>query len=1265
MDHMKNKRKSNWVSKTIILIVCACVGYFSPSILKSFGVNLAPNQSIISDTDLENFTYYPVFPADSEDAPFQGKRRSSAEMAQEVVTMQESQPVRKIYRTIGNERIIVIPMTKTGSHVHFNFLDNFSESEGGKSEHCHLSELLFADAQGNLLDNKQYKFFAAESVKNSYPGEGVEKIIDGDRKSVWHSADGANAPKHPYTFGLDLGEEIKSGYLIFVYRNGRGEYARPRNMKYLLNQSEETTGEYISLNTEDYVVDRGRLKRYDYVTADAAGVISLPHYRSSPSNKGMQHWQFWSSREGNYTVVKRSFHGKIGQEKITLSEGINSFSTDENIKLVHLIPEKLVQPIVASPGALKPNFTEPDLSKIHPEIVRKMEKVTGGKYDIRTTVPEKMKAGKNGYLIITTRKKKESLTMLDAFIMHKESKGFEVSVITEKDYGGGIGVEAALNIRKWLQQNYAKKNALYVLMLGNPDPRKGDVPYKKVGMKKEETKGINELGMKAYRKANPKFDNHDGIWPTDYFYVDLTGDWDKNKNGIYADNGDYEAGGIDGQPEVYVGRIPFYGVNAPVGDASDVDTILARVIRYENQGDDLSWRHNIYYAGDTFQRTQTFYNDFLAHNGAKLIRHTHSPNMLFSPDIDHYKENETVQAQNADKYGFVYYQEHGSPWSIGMMSTGGTEQLKDDYPPVFALGGCDVASPEFPENVSYALLRNAGIGVYAGTRSVWSCSSNSWAKHTFYYPRLCFGMSTGEVLWTTRADQSRDRTIGGTNFLINLLGDPSIVPMPKTTGPELSISPGFEVKLAMIQGDMALPDVEFEVQNNSGKPQTVRLKSDKGLNLSATDMKLAAGEFKQFKVSVRNPEQYPTGEHRFKLVFSMGEITEERAVTILVHPKKRLFYNDFDSPISYIGADKKPILGDPAKTLVDGKFSKAAHVAKERSILKTGKLGNREGFSISFYQYLNDEGNYDIIRSKAISVLTRKGKVGVWLSPTGWSYGPSISAKIYDGPDRKLKSWQHVTVIFNRAERTLTISVDGISKTHPLSFSDSVNFSIDQMELFATGRAGFSIDELAIYNYPLTKNEMRLLELGQLANPLFPLDNSTIGKARIEWQSKTPVQLEIATDITFQNIIYRKEIGQTSAEHIPEVAKEGSYYWRVNSKIYKAYLPSNIIRSFTIKHGVEPIAFKLKSRGLPTAKIGVSGYNVRIDRFITDCDRSLIKDFIFKKTAGPEWLKIYPDGLLFTNYGATEADKGINKFEYQVTSSDGTSKKSSFEILVE
>ena len=47
-------------------------------------------------------------------------------------------------------------------------------------------------------------------------------------------------------------------------------------------------------------------------------------------------------------------------------------------------------------------------------------------------------------------------------------------------------------------------------------------------------------------------DDREGM-PSDFYYASLTGTWDSNANGVYADAGDHD---IDPRPQVMVGRIP-------------------------------------------------------------------------------------------------------------------------------------------------------------------------------------------------------------------------------------------------------------------------------------------------------------------------------------------------------------------------------------------------------------------------------------------------------------------------------------------------------------------------------------------------------------------------------------------------------------------------------------------------------------------------------------------------------------------------------------
>ena len=90
---------------------------------------------------------------------------------------------------------------------------------------------------------------------------------------------------------------------------------------------------------------------------------------------------------------------------------------------------------------------------------------------------------------------------LSSFVAHKQSRGFDVQVITGSTWGGGSGDSAANNIRAWLAANYVTEDILYVLLIGNPHPGNGDVPMKMC---------LSDQ-------------------PTDYFYAELTVDWDKEQ----------------------------------------------------------------------------------------------------------------------------------------------------------------------------------------------------------------------------------------------------------------------------------------------------------------------------------------------------------------------------------------------------------------------------------------------------------------------------------------------------------------------------------------------------------------------------------------------------------------------------------------------------------------------------------------------------------------------------------------------------------------
>ena len=172
---------------------------------------------------------------------------------------------------------------------------------------------------------------------------------------------------------------------------------------------------------------------------------------------------------------------------------------------------------------------------------------------------------RDGFLIVTTNDLTHRLRSLQEFISHKtNARGFRMFLATEDEFGAGTGWDKAHQIREWIKENHERLGLKFVMMIGTGHPEEGEVPMIKAGRER----------------------NH----PTDYFYTDLSGEWDLNGDGFIAGPGDYDEGGIDCVPEVYVGRIPYYGETSDYGKAVDTDAILARSIRYDNEKD-IAWRY--------------------------------------------------------------------------------------------------------------------------------------------------------------------------------------------------------------------------------------------------------------------------------------------------------------------------------------------------------------------------------------------------------------------------------------------------------------------------------------------------------------------------------------------------------------------------------------------------------------------------------------------------------------------------------------------------
>ncbi len=212
-------------------------------------------------------------------------------------------------------------------------------------------------------------------------------------------------------------------------------------------------------------------------------------------------------------------------------------------------------------ASLSPSLLNPDARSVYTEGARGVEQSPDSGEPLASSV--------NDYVIITTAAIVANSPQLAAFVQSKQQAGHSVKVVTEgaantsTTYVSGASAAArADNIRSWLVGRYASEGIQYVLLIGNPSTTTFD--------------SATSVPMKMTRPS--------GNTATDMYYSDLSGTWDLNSNGVYGEYSDIGTGGIDRLPEVYVGRVPYYGSYA------ELNSILGKFVAYQAAGGDLSWR---------------------------------------------------------------------------------------------------------------------------------------------------------------------------------------------------------------------------------------------------------------------------------------------------------------------------------------------------------------------------------------------------------------------------------------------------------------------------------------------------------------------------------------------------------------------------------------------------------------------------------------------------------------------------------------------------
>ncbi|MBU0494753.1 MAG: hypothetical protein KKA73_15330 [Chloroflexi bacterium] len=397
------------------------------------------------------------------------------------------------------------------------------------------------------------------------------------------------------------------------------------------------------------------------------------------------------------------------------------------------------------------------------------------------------------YVIMTTNAIQANSTKLSAFVAHKQSRGYNVLVVTESAYGPLTGQAPngrAEKVRQWLMNTYAAYGIRYVLLIGDPTP---------------EGTGSTDLPMKM---CHPR---HNSPWypywresPTDYFFADLTGNWNKDGDSYFGEWGDDTGGGgIDYIAEVYVGRIPFYD------NYDDLDHILQKTIDYERQAN-ATWRTNVLFpmsfvepGYDDAALAEQVWDDHLHADGFSRWRQYQQGTGPCPQDNSVYDSEEALRGDTmvrdrwaANRYGIVCWSGHGSQTGayIGydpdcpdgtLLDTSHVSALNDFYPAFTFQSSCLNGYPENSENLQYALLRQGCIATVAATRVSWGDYNDVYGKYDDstsisglgyqYVKRLGNRQTAGQSLYGAKAVRPpADDCHLMDYFDTNVYGDPAV-----------------------------------------------------------------------------------------------------------------------------------------------------------------------------------------------------------------------------------------------------------------------------------------------------------------------------------------------------------------------------------------------------------------------------------------------------------------------------------------------------------
>ncbi|PNX49654.1 MAG: hypothetical protein BV457_00955 [Thermoplasmata archaeon M9B1D] len=248
--------------------------------------------------------------------------------------------------------------------------------------------------------------------------------------------------------------------------------------------------------------------------------------------------------------------------------------------------------------------------------------------------------------------------------------------------------------------------------------------------------------------------------------------------------GDIGPGGLIPGGQISVGRIPVYD-----NDYSQLDKILRKIIDYETDPGDISWRNKILLpmvphsvdipAYPLGEHIKYGIADPAGFSSYRIYEEDYG---LIPPPEKTPCNYTNVVSEWKKGYGVVTWATHGN-WDRGenVIHIDYLNQLDDSKPAFTFQASCQTGDSEVKNNLGYSLLKQGAIATVSATRGSghdngnpdWPLNPSFDVNHDFAYyytdKLISYGLAAGAALYQTKENFT---TVGTNSLRYNLYGEP-------------------------------------------------------------------------------------------------------------------------------------------------------------------------------------------------------------------------------------------------------------------------------------------------------------------------------------------------------------------------------------------------------------------------------------------------------------------------------------------------------------